>query len=765
MALFVVSTAIALSAVVPVSAIGSQRRAVLNSGEQDAWDRCQDVSSGLTKGAIWMSNSASYYAMGVTLTSATATSVTVNIRGSAYGCRGVDEGPFSVYAVNIRDGGSGRLSSFSRDDLYRGAFSTRDIERYWTSTGSTITATLNVAGVATNNTTSNAFEDINVPIFRCFNTNSNNLSNPNSHPSCYSQDIIVRVMRPRASTVWNVDGTSYISKTTALGTQGTISAFPGETVRWSHRLRNAGPDNMDRNVAYSVSRTGFGNGWNTITAPSSSAQGNDGVTFVNQNAPTAPYSLYTVTAGDIGRTLCARIRWTPQSSSIATMAQSPNACATIRSDFDLIPSVKFGGQQEAVLPIGSTTTATTTMHNDGARSDVDSDYRAYQFKIPAGSTINFAGVFDQSMAGYSFAVANYTSAGNACTEWLRTRPGYNTIQCESQTFAGIGRFDPGVTTLNDGTVIDSNAYVAGDLVCRIIVTNHYNLGTATNATSRRVSYPACVTIAKKPFVKIEGNDLRVGSAQSIAANVSARVVGNTGVIDGSQRGSWVEYGIFAPSTVQTMASGSRFMADGVANSQSDWSKLTFANDGGVYGQYATGGGMGILPNVQTYFTNAALPASSMVTNTTNTAIDSYAPNRVIIDSGTVRITGDIINDPSSPVTSGVTGISQMVIIATGDIIISPNVQNIDAWLIAPNGTIETCSGAPASLTTTLCDNQLTITGPVIASHLNLRRTFGNKNEYAETVNLRADAYIWAKHLSTQTGSWQTKYTTELPPRY
>lgn len=274
----------------------------------------------------------------------------------------------------------------------------------------------------------------------------------------------------------------------------------------------------------------------------------------------------------------------------------------------------------------------------------------------------------------------------------------------------------------------------------------------------------CVFLGFKPRVNVWGNDLRVGGALTAANNVStAQVMGNTNLVSGSLRGSWVEYGIFAPNTVVSMASGSRFMAPSVAVAQSDWSKLTFANVGG-YGRYTSGAALGVLPDVRTYFTTATLPASVTRVATNSASISSYTPNRVVVDGGTVTITGDIIA-PAGPITSGVSGLTQMVIIANGDIRIRSNVQRIDAWLIAPNGTIETCQGAGVALSTSVCNQQLTITGPIMANHLNLRRTFGAGDEYAETINLRADAYVWMRNISSQTGSWQTKFTTELPPRY
>jgi hypothetical protein len=142
---------------------------------------------------------------------------------------------------------------------------------------------------------------------------------------------------------------------------------------------------------------------------------------------------------------------------------------------------------------------------------------------------------------------------------------------------------------------------------------------------------------------------------------------------------------------------------------------------------------------------------------------------IIRATGTVTINGDIRYANNVPFGR----IPQMVIIAR-DIDIRSNVTNIDAWLIATgagsNGRINTCSNAPASLTSNICNNQLQVNGPVIANRLDLRRTAGSgtgdaSGEPAEVFNLRADAYLWAYRQASAGSRAQTVFTTELPPRF
>ena len=119
--------------------------------------------------------------------------------------------------------------------------------------------------------------------------------------------------------------------------------------------------------------------------------------------------------------------------------------------------------------------------------------------------------------------------------------------------------------------------------------------------------------------------------------------------------------------------------------------------------------------------------------------------------------------------------------------ISDEVKQIDAWIIAPQASINTCAFNNRTSTTgfggiidtnTTCDRQLIVNGPVIAQNVKLNRTFGADpgraydptESYfytpAEVFNLSAENYLWAY---AQAGRYQSSYTNayarELPPRY
>ena len=153
-----------------------------------------------------------------------------------------------------------------------------------------------------------------------------------------------------------------------------------------------------------------------------------------------------------------------------------------------------------------------------------------------------------------------------------------------------------------------------------------------------------------------------------------------------------------------------------------------------------------------------------------------------------------------------------VLIFANDIKITENVTRVDAWLISPNGTLNTCAdhkiGESAAgkiglvardasdyhYTNGNCGLTLAINGPVFAKHIDLLRTAGAFHGYANTnatnildrsvgatgasddkykgsiapaeiFNLRADVYIWAFNQAQRYSEAVVTYTRELAPRY
>jgi len=134
----------------------------------------------------------------------------------------------------------------------------------------------------------------------------------------------------------------------------------------------------------------------------------------------------------------------------------------------------------------------------------------------------------------------------------------------------------------------------------------------------------------------------------------------------------------------------------------------------------------------------------------------------------ITITGNI-NANTAPLTA-IGQLGQLVIIAK-NIYIRSSVSQIDAWLIAQKGTVNTCSDVAESapLSINICNQQLKVNGPVSTSRLILKRTYGSdpggeKGVPAEVFNLRADTYLWIYANSLKDNRLRSTYLVEQPPR-
>lgn len=428
---------------------------------------------------------------------------------------------------------------------------------------------------------------------------------------------------------------------------------------------------------------------------------------------------------------------------------------------NLLPSTKIKGVSMTTLSLGESVVPTEIVHNSGEKADYSSRYGAYQFVIPRGKSFPLAGVFNQSIDGYAFALANYADAGEACNDWLRTLPGAaGNIVCQSRTANGSLIFDRGDTSITDAIPIRADDYSLGDIVCRMLAVRSFDFPNMSTAW-RRVSYPACVKIAKRPTVQIWGNDTRVGSATSTSANIASSIVGGMMLSGDGATGSWGEYGVIAPDSINGFSSGSGFNRLGLPGAQSAWSKLTFSNTAPTLGQFGAPLFVGGLPDMEQYFGSKSSADTTVYSG--NHIISAYSPG-VHYVKGTVIIDRDIVHP--NPTLLDETTISQMVIIATGNIIIRDTVQTVNAWLVASAGYVSTCDEHLSDqLTTNICGRPLIVTGPIVAKQLFLRRTAGNARNPAEVIDLRSDAFLWAHRVSVSNGKWVTRSLRELSPRY
>ncbi|MDB5180643.1 MAG: exported protein of unknown function [Candidatus Saccharibacteria bacterium] len=225
-------------------------RVACNGDENRARNACF-AGRPTSQGAIWMNNAdasatdTGYYAYGVNV-GATDTVVNITIRGSVYVC-GQGAGTWQPsYAVEVQPdtvGGaypdSARLGITGGGSLYRGNF--QGVNDVWTTQGGSVTGTLNVSGLATNNANGTGSQTITIGIFRCYSTNGVTRAGPGS---CSTALIPVTIYRARLPG-YNLTPTVTVNPSTSIESGQTVTATPAVT--------SAGGGNADA-VTWQVSR-------------------------------------------------------------------------------------------------------------------------------------------------------------------------------------------------------------------------------------------------------------------------------------------------------------------------------------------------------------------------------------------------------------------------------------------------------------------------------------------------------------------------------
>lgn len=311
---------------------------------------------------------------------------------------------------------------------------------------------------------------------------------------------------------------------------------------------------------------------------------------------------------------------------------------------------------------------------------------------------------------------------------------------------------------------------------------------------------ACRTIAKKPSEATwNGGVFAKGSIMTaLASRYNNPVIGATASgYPNASFGSWSEHLGVANGTIgnplnvrgsgfgtgSSLAFGSGIIGVGVGLN----SPLTISNDT-TLGMAAITPNPTLVSRLGDYLGN--------LTGTTLTLTDSV----VEIYNGSFGTASNSVGGTYGDVYQ----LPQNIIYAPNatEVKIHSDVTTINAWIIAPNATINTCAEFQESShtgsahdgtetrpdATHICDNPLRVNGPVIANTLKLNRTGGaditndgsmytttfgstytddwQKYTPAEVFNLSADVYLWAYAQAGRYGSSYTEaYSRELPPRY
>lgn len=444
--------------------------------------------------------------------------------------------------------------------------------------------------------------------------------------------------------------------------------------------------------------------------------------------------------------------------------------------YNLIPGVIV---TNPVAYPGNPVTFKHTTNSSGA-IDRDVNMTTYNIILPPGSIKDTTGVQDNVVN----VCAAFAEPGATCSQADTATIGGGTI--------GAGTSDVWFSQPGQNTISPPSNAPIGSKVCRVFVVDPAQRTGGSPGdiiVNKRVSAPKCAVIAKKPKVQIHGGDIRVrGSVDTATSSANGLVYG-----------SWVEYGSFATGASSGFASGSGYNNGTPAGSPSTVNKLTFANIDNFashnpqFGYYT----LADAPSLVNQFINTtsagtlagavdigALGSGTYTANNLTISRSSIGQTAgkgktiVIIAEGTVTINDNITYSAPNP-DGSFTSTDQLpqVIIIAHAINIAGSVGQIDSWLLTTGtvtnrGTINTCSdvGIAVPLTAGICNQKLTINGPVSTSQLYLRRTAGSDTaaqagEPAEIFNLRPDAYLWGAQRASEAGKAQTTYLVELPPRY
>lgn len=314
---------------------------------------------------------------------------------------------------------------------------------------------------------------------------------------------------------------------------------------------------------------------------------------------------------------------------------------------------------------------------------------------------------------------------------------------------------------------------------------------------------ACRAIAKKPSLSVFNGGIFVGGMQNVVTSLAPRkhypdfAHEVTDPSYDQAYGSWAEY----LAVVSGQVKGKQEKGFG--------SGASLAWDGSKYVDILKNSPLSISNTTQEVGWSGITANSSTVdrllsyfgNNCTGFSLGEIRSNETNI----ICIDGDVLIDRDIKLTQN-TGDSiytlpQVVIIAkNGSININSEVNRVDAWLIAPNGVLNTCDNGDNLLGgnnsigasvrdyggDTTCSKRLEINGPVFTKNVISKRSFGadgisnddhdeDNTDYesgnhravsGEVFNLSADTYLWAyAQAGRYSSSYSEAYSRELPPRY
>lgn len=731
----------------------------------DNWSNANDIErayagAGIDAG-VWISSPHKPYRTAEVDVPYGSRSAWVQIRGSWY--RHPGRGYLETYVENVK---SQDLRHISAGRFSRGVTNGQDKVFIWNEKGYK-TAELIVGNVCDGrwgNTTSKQVTLSNQLIYRDSEGTYSGSATPDT----------MNVKLHCQSPPWKLKGETYVkNETKHTGRKKSVTGEPGDRISFDHEVKNDSSVPMHHdaiiNIDHTMLQVGKTPGGFDYSNPlgDSPKRGGPGQVFYNKTKRITHKDgsvTNTILASHGGQRICQRVAYSPPQSGAGGWGHSSWACVDVPYNYRLEPKVDV--QNTYLTESDTSFTANGSITNHGPTYSRPVDYTVTRFVVPRSPTA-------PAMPTHRLHGQQYT-AGGACAIAGQLAQGYGGAQhCQTVT-SGNGQIATGAPKqLSAYDTIGSLRLKAGDRLCYMTTVNYYT----HNHTARDYAYESrCAVVAKSPRVQIWGGDIHTDK------DVRTR---DTRVQGGNLFGSWAEYAIIANRNAQYSASGATLSTDGTGRQPATRHPLTIANTT-TPGYANITAGEKLPPHIGKETSIGQVPPSlASLPNGTYRATGSTivlngsqtipANKRLVLKADTITIQGNITYTNEAV---GVGTIPQLMLVAR-KIIIAPNVEQVDAWLLTTGsgGAISTCGTPPSGnrpsdgIDVVNCNRKLRINGPVSTSKLYLRRTYGAEikpgmhlGTPAEIIHLRPDAYIAGHAISRSSGAIRTMYIRELPPR-
>jgi len=113
----------------------------------------------------------------------------------------------------------------------------------------------------------------------------------------------------------------------ATSTANVGAANPGDTITWTHTLKNDGPTKITSNIHSNLGLSGFSNGWGAVA----DYGGGDSASGTAAGTLRTFTDTYKVVEGDRGQTLCEWVNFDPSNSSGGRDGRGTISCVAISS--------------------------------------------------------------------------------------------------------------------------------------------------------------------------------------------------------------------------------------------------------------------------------------------------------------------------------------------------------------------------------------------------------------------------------------------------